>query len=56
MKLPENRDIAEEPTRLPWHKPLVQRLVVAADTRAGGGSIIDQDGFEFLLEDEVISP
>jgi hypothetical protein len=55
MNLPENRDTAESFDRIPWHKPLVQRLVIAVDTRAGGGSVIDQDGFDFIVQDEVIN-
>lgn len=35
----------------PWHQPTVIRLEVAADTRLGQGSTIDQDGFDFLAED-----
>lgn len=54
MNMPENQDTAASFDRLPWHKPLLQRLVIAVDTRLGSGSIIDQDGFDFVLQDEVI--
>lgn len=37
-----------------WHKPSVQRLMIAVDTRAGGGSVIDQDGFDFAVTDLLI--
>jgi len=55
MNLTENRDTTGSLDLLPWHKPLVQRLVIAVDTRLGSGSIIDQDGFDFVVQDEVIS-
>jgi hypothetical protein len=55
MNLPENHAMTESLYQLPWHRPLVQRLVIAVDTRAGGGSIIDGDGFEFLIQDEQIN-
>ena len=40
--------------RQAWHKPSVQRLMIAVDTRLGEGSVIDQDGFDFVVEDAVI--
>jgi hypothetical protein len=40
--------------RLAWHKPSVQRLAIAVDTRLGGGSVIDQDGFDFASTDLLI--
>lgn len=54
MNLPENRATAESFDRFPWHKPTVQRLVIAVDTRQGGTSVEDLDGLGFLVEDEVI--
>ena len=38
-----------------WHRPTVQRLDVAVDTRLGQGSTIDQDGFDFILQDAAFT-
>ena len=32
--------------RLPWHKPLVERLLVTLDTRSALGSVDDSAAFE----------
>jgi hypothetical protein len=40
-----------EVQRQVWHKPSVQRLVIAIDTRTGPGSVTDGDGYEFILQD-----
>lgn len=40
-----------EVQRQVWHKPSVQRLVIALDTRLGEGSVIDLDGFDFASTD-----
>jgi len=40
-----------EVQRQAWHKPTVSRLDIAVDTRLGEGSVIDQDGFDFVGED-----
>lgn len=37
--------------RQPWHKPSVQRLAIAVDTRQGPGSVTDLDGFDFIFQD-----
>lgn len=34
-----------------WHKPSVQRIEIAVDTRQGPGSVTDLDGFDLILQD-----
>jgi hypothetical protein len=34
-----------------WHKPSVQRLMIAVDTRQGPGSVTDLDGFDLIFQD-----
>lgn len=42
---------AKTETRLPWHKPEIQRITVSLDTSAGGGSDIDSLGGSIFNSD-----